>query len=78
MQDLPTAAVNAFEDIKRRFSNRRQWREFVSALQCSVNYSNVISTLRSSTKWFSDELSRASGLTAIYHQALGARLQGNR
>ncbi|HEY0801579.1 MAG TPA: hypothetical protein VGD54_12100 [Steroidobacteraceae bacterium] len=65
MQDLPTAAVNAFEDFKRRFSNRRQWREFVSALQCSVNYSNVIGTLRSSTKWFSDELSRASGLTAI-------------
>jgi hypothetical protein len=56
MQHLPTAAVNAFEDIKRRFSNQRQWREFVSALQCSVNYSNVIRTLRSSTKWFSDGL----------------------
>jgi hypothetical protein len=60
MQDLPTAAANALEDIKRKFSNQRQWREFVSAVQCSVNYPAAINTLRSGTKWFSDGLAQAA------------------
>jgi hypothetical protein len=64
VQDLPTAAVNAFEDIKRKFSNQRQWREFVSAVQCSVNYPVAINTLRSGTKWFSDGLAEASSCLA--------------
>jgi hypothetical protein len=50
--DLPAAAASAFEDIKQKFSNQRQWREFVSALQCTVNYPAVVSTLRSGKKWF--------------------------
>ena len=49
--DLPAAAASAFEDIKRKFTNQRQWREFVSALQCTVNYPAVVSTLRSGKKW---------------------------
>ena len=49
--DLPAAAASAFEDIKQKFSNQRQWREFVSALQCTVNYPAVVSTLRSGKKW---------------------------
>jgi hypothetical protein len=64
VQDFPTAAVNAFEDIRRRFTNQRQWREFVSAVQCSVNYPAAISTLRSRTKWFSDGLAQASSCLA--------------
>jgi hypothetical protein len=61
MQNLPTAAVNAFEDIKRKFSNQRQWREFVTAVQCPVNYPAAINnTLRSGTKWFSDGLAQAA------------------
>ncbi|HZE44378.1 MAG TPA: hypothetical protein VE058_11370 [Steroidobacteraceae bacterium] len=64
MQDFPTAAVNAFEDIRRRFANQRQWREFVSAVQCSVNYPAAINTLRSGTKWFSDGLVQASSCLA--------------
>jgi hypothetical protein len=65
MQDLPTAAVNAFEDIKRKFSNQRQWREFVSAVQCTVNYPAAINnTLRSGTKWFSDGLAQAASSLA--------------
>jgi hypothetical protein len=64
MQDLPTVAVNAFEDIKRKFSNQRQWREFVSAVQCSVNYPAAINTLRSGTKWFSDGVAEASSCLA--------------
>jgi hypothetical protein len=64
VQDFPTAAVNAFEDIRRRFTNQRQWREFVSAVQCSVNYPAAISTLRSGTKWFSDGLAQASSCLA--------------
>jgi hypothetical protein len=62
--DLPavaaSAAVNAFEDIKHKFTNQRQWREFVSAVQCSVNYPAAINSLRTGTKWFSDGLAQAS------------------
>jgi hypothetical protein len=64
VQDLPNVAVNAFEDFKRKFTNQRQWREFVSAVQCSVNYPAAINTLRSSTKWFSDGLEQASSCLA--------------
>jgi len=62
--DFPNAAVNAFEDFKRKFSNQRQWREFVSAVQCSVNYPAAINTLRSGSKWFSDGLAQASSCLA--------------
>jgi hypothetical protein len=62
--DFPTAAVNAFEDFKRKFPNQRQWREFVSAVQCSVNYPAAINTLRSGSKWFSDGLAQASSCLA--------------
>jgi hypothetical protein len=58
--DLPAAAASAFEDIKRKFTNQRQWREFVSAIQCSVNYPAAINSVRSGTKWFSDGLAQAS------------------
>jgi len=50
--DLPAAAASAFEDIKQKFTNQRQWREFVSALQCTVNYPAVVNTLRTGKKWF--------------------------
>jgi hypothetical protein len=39
-------------DIRRRFSNNRQWREFIKAVQdsvtypCSVTYPMVLGTLR--------------------------------
>ena len=62
--DLPAAAASAFEDIKRKFANQRQWREFVSAVQCSVNYPAAINTLRSGTKWFSDGVAQASSCLA--------------
>ncbi len=44
--------MDSFEDMKRKFCNQRQWREFVAAVQCSVNYPTVISALRSGTQWF--------------------------
>jgi len=62
MRELSTTAANALEDVKRKFSNQRQWREFVSAVQCSVNYPAAINTLRSGARWFNDGLARASGL----------------
>jgi hypothetical protein len=62
--DLPAAAASAFEDIKQKFSNQRQWREFVSAVQCSVNYPAAINSLRSGTKWFSDGVAQASSCLA--------------
>jgi hypothetical protein len=62
--DLPAAAASAFEDIKQKFTNQRQWRDFVSAVQCSVNYPAAINTLRSGTKWFGDGLAQASSCLA--------------
>ncbi|HEY2781627.1 MAG TPA: hypothetical protein VGI90_12660 [Steroidobacteraceae bacterium] len=57
--DLPSAAASAFEDIRRKFTNQRQWREFVSALQCTVNYpAAVAGTLRAGKKWFNYRFSR--------------------
>lgn len=60
--DLPAAAASAFEDIKEKFTNQRQWREFVSAVQCSVNYPAAINSLRSGTKWFSDGLAQVHAM----------------
>jgi hypothetical protein len=69
MKDLPNAAANAFEDFKRKFSNQRQWREFVAAVQCSVNYPAAINAVRFGTKWFSDGLAQASGLAPTLRAA---------
>jgi hypothetical protein len=69
IQDLPNAAVTAFEDIKRKFSNQRQWREFVSAVQCSVNYPAAINALRVGGKFFSDGLAQASCLAPTLRAA---------
>ena len=66
-----SAAANALEDIKRKFTNQRQWREFVSAVQCSVNYPAAINSLRSGTKWFSDGVAQAS--TCLKRTLLVAR-----
>jgi hypothetical protein len=73
--DLPVAAANAaanaaasaFEDIKQKFTNQRQWREFVSAVQCSVNYPAAINSLRSGTKWFSDGLAQVHAFARTLH-----------
>jgi len=52
--------VQTFEEIRSGFSNQRQWRDFVAAVQCSVNYSTVIGTLRSATMLFNNAWARAS------------------
>jgi len=57
------APVNTLDDMSQRFSNQRQWREFLSAMQCSVDYSAVINTVRAGTKYFYDGLVRVSGLS---------------
>jgi hypothetical protein len=50
--------MNEFQDFKRKFSNNRQWREFVTAVHesvthpCAVTYPKVISALRSGRDWF--------------------------
>jgi hypothetical protein len=65
--DLPAAAASAFEDIKQKFTNQRQWREFVSAVQCSVNYPAAINSLRSGTKWFSDGVAQVHAFARTLH-----------
>ncbi len=62
--DLPAAAASAFENIKQKFTNQRQWREFVSAVQVPVNYPAAINALRYHAKWFSDGLAQASSCLA--------------
>jgi hypothetical protein len=74
IQDFPGAAVNALGDIKRKFTNQRQWREFVSAVQCSAHYPAAVypaavNALRSGKKWFSDGLAQASGLAPTLRAA---------
>jgi hypothetical protein len=55
-----------FDNVRREFSNHRQWREFIAAVHesvaypCSVTYPMVLGALRSSGAWFSDGASRAS------------------
>jgi hypothetical protein len=57
--EFPAAAANALEDMRRKFTNQRQWREFVSALQCTANYpAAVANTLRAGRKWFNYRFSR--------------------
>jgi hypothetical protein len=35
------ARMQGLQDIRLKFSNQRQWRDFVSAVQCTVNFVNV-------------------------------------
>ena len=42
------ARMKSLEDFGRKFSNRREWRDFIAAVQCSVNYSVVLNALRDS------------------------------
>jgi hypothetical protein len=48
------ARMKTLEDIRRKFSNRRQWRDFVSAVQCPVNYPMVLNALRESAWAFNE------------------------
>ncbi len=56
-----------FDDVRRRFSNHRQWREFIAAVHesvvypCSVTYPMVLDALRTGRAWFNDGAARASG-----------------
>ena len=55
-----------FDDMTRKFSNHRQWREFVAAVHesvtspCVATYPMVLSALRSGRAWFNDGAARAS------------------
>ena len=40
--EIPAAAASAFQDFTQKFTNQRQWREFLSALHCPVNYPAVV------------------------------------
>ena len=46
------AVMKAFEDMRRSFSNRREWREFAAALQCPVSLPGIIDALRASAARF--------------------------
>jgi hypothetical protein len=53
-------ALTHFDDVKSKFLNHRQWREFIAAIHgsvthpCAVTYPKVLSALRSGRAWFSD------------------------
>ena len=50
----------------RKFSNHRQWRDFIAAVHesvsypCSVTYPMVLEAVRSGRAWFSDSAALAS------------------
>jgi hypothetical protein len=48
------ARMKVLEDFGRKFSNRREWRDFVSAVQCSVNYPGVLNALQAGGFLFKD------------------------
>jgi hypothetical protein len=50
------ARMKALDDIRRKFANRREWRDFVSAVQCSVKYPVVLNALRESAWVFGDRV----------------------
>jgi hypothetical protein len=45
--------MSNFDDVKRKFSNHRDWRGFIAAVQCSVTYPKAIDALRSGRARFS-------------------------
>jgi hypothetical protein len=55
-----------FDNVTRKFSNHRQWREFIAAVHetvtspCAATYPMVLSALRSGRAWFNDGAARAS------------------
>jgi hypothetical protein len=49
--------MKAFEDMRRSFSNRREWRDFAARLQCSMSLPSVIDALRASAARFNQVVS---------------------
>jgi hypothetical protein len=60
-----------FNDVKRKFPNHRQWRDFIAAVHDSVSYPysltypKVIKALRSGRAWFEDGAARNDGSDAV-------------
>jgi hypothetical protein len=58
--------MREFQDFKRKFTNNRQWREFVAAVHesvtypCAVTYPKMISALQAGRDWFSGGAARTS------------------
>jgi hypothetical protein len=54
------------DQMRRKFSNHRQWRDFIAAVHesvthpCSATYPMVLGALRSGRAWFNDGAARAS------------------
>lgn len=42
--------MRALTDMRRSFSNRREWREFAADVQCSITSSAFAEALRASTR----------------------------
>jgi len=64
------ARMKALDDIRRKFSNRRQWRDFVSAVQCSVKYPAVLNALRDSAWAFSDSVVARVTVPAVLNERI--------
>jgi hypothetical protein len=57
-----------FDDMTRKFSNHRQWHDFIAAIHQSVThpglvtYPMVLNALRSGRAWFNDRAVRGRDL----------------
>jgi hypothetical protein len=58
MSDTPV--LSETPDPTSQFLNCRDWRSFLTAVQCAVAYPKVIDTLRASPAWFADSAARTS------------------
>jgi hypothetical protein len=58
--------MTTIDDMRRKFSNRREWRDFIASvhdsvtLPCAATYPMVMDALRSGRAWFSLGAARAS------------------
>jgi hypothetical protein len=70
-----------FHNVRREFSNHRQWREFIAAVHesvaypCSVTYPMVLRALQSGRAWFSDGAVRAVRATSWLSPRSGIQRQ---
>jgi hypothetical protein len=66
-------SLTRFDDVKRKFANHRQWREFVATIHesvsqpCVATYPMVLNALRSSRAWFNDTAARATSWLGADH-----------
>ena len=61
--------MSSFDDMSGKFSNHRQWQDFIAAIHelthpCTVTYPMVLGALRSGRAWFNERAARGRNLNS--------------